>query len=100
MFDSDFAPSGLEIGKSPVILAENDREIVFSYSGMVDTVSRQDVAAASELKALDDEIAITRILIRRLLQNDPDNFKGLVRAIKLLVRMINVNRSLPRSRTG
>jgi len=93
-------PSGFEFRHCPVILSENDREIVFSYSGMVDTVSQQDFAAASELKALDDEIAITRILIRRLLQNDPDNFNGLVRAIKLLVRMINVNRSLPHSRAG
>jgi len=101
MRKSERPPAGdLKIAKLPVILEKNDREIVFSYSGMVDTASLQDLAAARELKNLDDEIAVMRLLIKRLLCNDPDNFAGLFKALRLLVRMLKVNRSLPSSRAG
>ena len=92
-------PAGdLEIAKLPVILEKNAREIVFPYSGMADTASPQDLAAARELKSLDDEIAVMRLLIKGLLCNDPDNFEGLFKALRLLVRMLKVNQTLHSAR--
>jgi hypothetical protein len=87
-------PAGTRIAKLPVILEKNDREIVFSHSGEVDTASLHDLADACVLESLDDEIAVMRILIRRLLLHDPDNFDGIFKAMHLLVRMLKANKTL------
>lgn len=97
---SEIMPSGLEIGRLPVLLSKDDRKIVYSYSGMVDTVDKEDFAVARDLQGLDEDIALLRVFIGRLLQNDPYNFTCLLKALEVLAAMIELQNEIEITRSG
>lgn len=58
------------------------------YAGALDDADRLALAAAGAVTGLDQEIALLRLRIRRLLQDHPDDYPLAVRAIELLVRAV------------
>jgi hypothetical protein len=58
------------------------------YAGALDDADRQALEAAHGVTGLDQEIAVLRLRIRRLLREHPDDYALAVRAIELLVRAV------------
>lgn len=79
----------------PLLLSGNDRRIEFSYNGLVDTVSRDEFASACSQQGIDIEIALLRVIIKRLLKNDPANLPALLQALQVLALLIEVRNRIP-----
>src|SRR4051794_15261904 len=54
------------------------------YAGVLDAADREVLAAARTISGLDQEIAVLRTRLRRLLRDQPDDYALAVRAIELL----------------
>jgi hypothetical protein len=58
------------------------------YAGALDAGDRADLADAAAVRGLDQEIAVLRLRVRRMLGERPDDLALLVRSIELLVRAV------------
>ncbi len=58
------------------------------YAGALDAADRQDLADAAAVRGIDQEIAVLRLRLRRLLSDHPEDFALAVRSIELLVRAV------------
>ncbi len=59
------------------------------YAGALAPEDRADLDQASAVHGLDQEIAVLRLRLRRLLAERPDDYALTVRSIELLVRAVN-----------
>ena len=58
------------------------------YSKVLDEAERLDFELASGVEGIDDEIALLRVKIKSILENDPENIKLIMRATNALERLI------------
>jgi hypothetical protein len=58
------------------------------YSRAFSEADHLDFELATGVEGLDDEIALLRIRIRTLLENEPENIKYIVQATNALVRLV------------
>ncbi len=58
------------------------------YTRVLDEAEQIDFELASGVEGLDDEIALLRMRVRTLLENDPDNIRYIVQATNALVRLV------------
>lgn len=58
------------------------------YAEALDADDRADLADAAAVHGLDQEIAVLRLRVRRMLSDRPDDLALLVRSIELLVRAV------------
>ena len=64
------------------------------YSTALSPQQLQKLPAAMKLQGLDNEIAVMRLKIHSILANDPDNDSAIVKAAKVLDRMVRTQCSL------
>ena len=58
------------------------------YSKVLDEAEQLDFELAAGVEGFDDEIALLRVKIKSLLENDPENIKLLMEATNTLVRLV------------
>jgi hypothetical protein len=58
------------------------------YSRALNEAEQLDFELATGVEGLDDEIALLRIRIRALLENEPENIRYIVQATNALVRLV------------
>ena len=58
------------------------------YSRALNEAEQLDFELATGVEGLDDEIALLRIRIRTLLENEPENIRYIVQATNALVRLV------------
>lgn len=58
------------------------------YSRVLDEAEGLELKVALEVKGLDQEIALLRLTIRRLLEQEPENLELLLRATNTLARLV------------
>jgi hypothetical protein len=58
------------------------------YSKVLDEAEQLDFELASDVEGFDDEIALLRVKIKSLLENDPENIRLLMAATNTLVRLV------------
>jgi hypothetical protein len=58
------------------------------YSRALNKAEQLDFELATGVEGLDDEIALLRIRIRALLENEPENIRYIVQATNALVRLV------------
>jgi hypothetical protein len=58
------------------------------YAEALQPADRDDLAEAASMRGLDQEIAVLRVRVRRLLSERPDDVALAVRSIDLLVRAV------------
>jgi len=59
------------------------------YAGALDEADRVRLSEAATVQGLDQEIALLRLRLHRVLSERPDDFALAVRAIELLVRAVS-----------
>lgn len=70
------------------------------YAAALGAGERSDLEAAAEVRGLEQEIALLRAWLRRLLAEQPDEFDLAVKAITLLVRAVSAAGRLPQRDDG
>jgi hypothetical protein len=68
--------------------AGQDRAKHSFYSKALDEAELLDFELAQGIEGIDDEIALLRMKIRSLLENDPENLKLIMEATNTLARLI------------
>ena len=58
------------------------------YSKVLDEAEQLDFELASGVEGIDDEIALLRVKIKSILENDPENIKLIMQATSALERLI------------
>ncbi len=58
------------------------------YSKVLDEAEQLDFELAAGVEGFDDEIALLRVKIKSLLENDPENVKLLMEATNTLARLV------------
>ncbi len=58
------------------------------YSKVLDEAERLDFELASGVEGIDDEIALLRVKIKSLLENDPENIKLIMQATSTLAGLV------------
>ena len=58
------------------------------YSRVLDEAGRLDFELASGVDGIDDEIALLRVKIKSLLENDPENIKLIMQATNTLAGLV------------
>lgn len=58
------------------------------YSRALDEAERLDFELARGVKGIDDEIALLRVKIKSLLENDPENVRLIMAATNALARLV------------
>ena len=58
------------------------------YSKVLDEAERLDFELASGVEGIDDEIALLRVKIKSILENDPENIKLIMQATSALARLV------------
>ena len=58
------------------------------YSKVLDEAERLDFELASGVEGIDDEIALLRVKIKSLLENDPENIRLIMQVTNALERLI------------
>ena len=58
------------------------------YSKVLDEAEQFDFELASGVEGIDDEIALLRVKIKSILENDPENIKLIMQATNVLARLI------------
>ncbi len=64
------------------------------YQSALDAVDPRVLLAAETAEGLTDELALVRLLLRRQLEQDPDNLALTIKGMHLLVRMVSVQHGL------
>lgn len=81
------APAGVA---PPPASPERAAKNLFSYYDSLSAADRRLFEIARKMQGLDDEIALLRLIIARLYQNDPVNQGPLFRAITLLAELLRI----------
>ena len=58
------------------------------YSKVLDEAEKLDFELASGVEGIDDEIALLRVKIKSILENDPENIKLIMQATSALEKLI------------
>ena len=58
------------------------------YSKVLDEAEQLDFELASGVDGIDDEIALLRVKIKSILENDPENIKLIMQATNALARLV------------
>lgn len=58
------------------------------YSKVMDEADQLDFELAGDVEGFDDEIALLRVKIKSLLENDPENIKLILQATNTLVNLV------------
>ena len=58
------------------------------YSKVLDEAEQLDFELASGVEGIDDEIALLRVKIKSILENDPENIKLIMQATNALARLV------------
>ena len=58
------------------------------YSKVLDEAEQLDLELASGVEGIDDEIALLRVKIKSILENDPENIRLIMEATNTLARLI------------
>src|SRR5579871_6297490 len=74
--------------ESPAAAPRRRRRTSEFYAPALDQTDRSDLADAGAVAGLDQEIAVLRLRLRRLLAEQPDDVALTVRTIELLVRAV------------
>ncbi len=64
------------------------------YSRVLDEAEQLDFELATGVEGIDDEIALLRVKIKSLLENDPENVKLIMQATNPLARMVRTRYSI------
>lgn len=64
------------------------------YSQVLDEAQRLDLATAVEITGIDFEIAVLRVKIKAILENDPENIKLIMDATNTLARLLRTQYKL------
>ncbi|MFC1967182.1 hypothetical protein ACFLV2_00845 [Chloroflexota bacterium] len=59
------------------------------YSRVLDEAEQRDLALATGVEGIDDEIALLRVKIKSLIAHDPENIILIMQAINTLARMVS-----------
>ncbi len=70
------------------------------YAEVLAADERADLVAAAEVRGLEQEIALLRLWLRRILTDRPDDFGDAVKAVTLLVRAVSAAGRLPDGEAG
>ena len=70
------------------------------YAEALAVDDRADLIAAAEVRGLEQEIALLRLWLRRILVDRPDDFGTAVKAVTLLVRAVSAAGRLPNAEAG
>lgn len=66
------------------------------YSKVLDAAEKRDLEVASDVDGIDDEIALLRVKIKRVLEKDPENLQLIMQATTtlagLLKTRLNINK--------
>jgi hypothetical protein len=74
--------------KSGAPKASRDEHKHSFYAKVMDEADQLDFELASGVDGIDGEIALLRVKIKSLLENDPENIKLLMRATESLARLV------------
>ncbi len=58
------------------------------YARVLDEAERLDFELASGVEGIDDEIALLRVKIKSILENDPENIKLIMEATNTLAKLV------------
>ena len=58
------------------------------YSKVLDNAEQLDFELATGVEGIDDEIALLRVKIKSILENDPENIKLIMQATDTLARLV------------
>ncbi len=58
------------------------------YSKVLDEAEQLDFELATGVEGIDDEIALLRVKIKSILENDPDNIKLIMQATNTLAKLV------------
>ena len=58
------------------------------YSKVLDEAEQLDFELAAGVEGIDDEIALLRVKIKSILENDPENIKLIMQATNALARLV------------
>jgi hypothetical protein len=58
------------------------------YSKVLDEVDKADLEEAAKIEGIDDEIALMRVSLRKLIEQYPENIEVQMRVINTLTRLI------------
>jgi len=61
------------------------------YSKVLDEAERLDFELASGVEGIDDEIALLRVKIKSILENDPENIKLIMQATNTLAGLVKTS---------
>ena len=64
------------------------------YQKALDETERPDVDAAAGVDGVDDEIALLRVKLKALLENDSRNLPAILQTTGMLARLINIRHTL------
>jgi len=64
------------------------------YSKVLDETEQLDFELATGVEGIDNEIALLRVKIKSLLENDPENMKLIVQATNTLARMVRTRHNI------
>ena len=70
------------------------------YAEALAADERADLVAAAEVRGLEQEIALLRLWLRRILADRPDDFADAIKAVTLLVRAVSAAGRLPDAEAG
>ncbi|MFC2011553.1 hypothetical protein ACFLVU_00325 [Chloroflexota bacterium] len=63
---------------------------------MLDEAGQLDFELATSVEGIDDEIALLRVKIKSLLENDPENIKLIMQATNTLARLVRTRYNISR----
>lgn len=66
------------------------------YSKVLDEAEKLDFELAQGVEGIDDEIALLRVKIKSILENDPENIKLIMEATNTLARLIRTRYKITR----
>jgi hypothetical protein len=74
---------------------QNARKPSF-YAKVLDEAERLDFELASDVEGIDDEIALLRVKIKSLLENDPENIRFIIQMTNALERLVRTRYNITR----
>jgi hypothetical protein len=66
------------------------------YARVLDEAERLDFELASDVEGIDDEIALLRVKIKSLLENDPENIRLIMQMTNALERLVRTRYNITR----
>ena len=67
------------------------------YSQVLDEAQRLDLSVAQDISGIDFEIAVLRVKIKAILENDPENIKLIMQATTTLAKLLRTQYNLDKS---